>query len=96
MIRTDDLDRTLKTWFEADAAGPEPVTVLAAVLDGTRTRAPRSAWVVRLRGGGMDAGDRTRPWTLARPITLMLLLGLLVALLIAASLVVGTQPSPLP
>ena len=30
----------------------------------TRTRTPRAPWVVRLRGGGIGARARTRPWTI--------------------------------
>ena len=45
MTGHDDFDRTLAGWFEADALSPAPADGLDRVLDATRRRRPRPAWL---------------------------------------------------
>ena len=45
MTGHDDFDRTLAGWFEADALPPAPAGGLDRVLDATRRRRPRPAWL---------------------------------------------------
>jgi len=48
MIGHDDFDRTLADWFEADARSPVPAGGLDRVIDATRRRRPRPAWLADL------------------------------------------------
>ncbi len=47
MTRHDDLDRTLASWLEADALASVPTGDLDRVVDATRRRRPRPAWLAR-------------------------------------------------
>ena len=48
MTGHDDFDRTLVGWFEADALSPGPADAHDRVLDVTRRRRPRPAWLADL------------------------------------------------
>ena len=93
MIRDDDLDALMRDWLEGEAPGPEPRRLLSATLDLTRSRTPRPAWLARLRGGGvgMSRGRTTGHPLVATPI--LLLVGLLAALAVAATAIVGARPA---
>ena len=61
MTGHDDFDRTLAGWFEADALSPAPAGGLDRVLDATRRRRPRPAWLAgpgsHWVGEARDAGS---------------------------------------
>jgi hypothetical protein len=87
MIR-DDFDRRLGSWLGEAAVGPTPPALLEAVLQSTRVRRSRPAWIVALRGGGMGTtvrfgGQPIRRW--AYLITVAALAGALVAGLLLAA-----------
>ena len=106
MIGHDDFDRTLADWFEADALSPVPVGGIDRVLDATRRRRPRPAW---LAGPGSDwvgeapegdpgSGGRSLSNLGLRWSTTLIVM-LVVAALVAGAILVGArlfQPSPLP
>ena len=106
MIGHDDFDRTLADWFEADAMSPVPAGGLDRVLDATRRRRPRPAW---LAGPGSDwvgeapegdpgSGGRSLSNLGLRWSTTLIVL-LVVAALVAGATLVGArlfQRSPLP
>ena len=104
MTGRDDFDRTLAGWFEAEALSSAPAVGLDEVLDATRRRRPRPAWLAG-RGShwvgdapGADASAAARriPWWGVRLSTALLLLLVVVALLGGAILVGARilQPPP--
>ena len=105
MTGHDDFDRTLAGWFEAEATSPAPADGLDRVLDATRRRRPRPAWLAgpgsRWIGKAQRDGSRSGAGSLPRldlrwSRALILLLALA---LVGGALVVGArlfQPSPLP
>jgi Tol biopolymer transport system component len=106
MTGHDDFDRALAGWFAADAQSPAPAGDFDHVIDATRRRRPRPAW---LAGPGSDwvgdtpaPGTRSRAFPIQRPATPWpsALLLLLVALsLVGGAILVGArliQPSPPP
>jgi Tol biopolymer transport system component len=106
MTGHDDLDRALAGWFAADAQSPAPAGDLDHVVDATRRRRPRPAW---LAGPGSDwVGDTPAPGTRFRAFPLQRLATrwstalflLLVALaLVGGAILVGArllQPAPVP
>ena len=106
MTGHDDFDRTLAGWFEADALSPAPAGGLERVIDATRRRRPRPAWLAGLGSHWVgealtaDSSSRVRPlsgsglrWSTA------LILLLLIAALVGGAIAVGAgllQSSPLP
>jgi Tol biopolymer transport system component len=105
MTRHDDFDRTLDGWFEADALSPGPAGGLDLVLDATRRRRPRPAWLAGLGSdwvpeapaGGSNLGGRSLPGLGARWSTALIVL-LVIAGLVGGAILVGAlvfQPSPL-
>ncbi len=106
MTGHDDFDRALAGWFEADALAPAPAAGLDRVLDVTRRRRPRPAWLAGLGShwvgepprAGSSSGVRSLPrlglrWSAA------LVLLLVIAALVGGAILVGArlfQPSPLP
>ena len=103
MTRHDDFDRTLSRWFEDDALSPAPVDGLDRVLDATRRRGPRPAWLAgpgsHWVGSGPSAdlgvGGRRLPGLEIRwsTVVVMFLLGLAIA---AGAILVAGQHLPLP
>ena len=104
MTGHDDFDRTLAGWFEADALSPVPADGLDRVLDATRGRRPRPAW---LAGPGSywvgETHDASSGVGLLRALDLRwstaLVLLLLIAALVGGAILVGTRlvrPTPLP
>ena len=106
MTGHDDFDRTLAGWFEADALSPAPAGGLDRVLDATRRRRPRPAWLAgpgsRWVGetdtsGSRNGGRSLRRQGLRWSIALIVLLA--IAALVGGALLVGArvfQPSPMP
>ncbi len=104
MTGHDDFDRTLAGWFEAEAPSAAPAVGLEKVLEATRRRRPRPAWLARPGshwvGGAPEAEvsavARTIPWWGVRLTTALLLLVLILALLGGAILVGARllQPPP--
>lgn len=106
MTGHEELDRMLADWFEAEALPPAPADGLDRLLDATRHRRPRPAWLAgpgsRWVGEAHDAGSSSGVRSLPRfgpRWTTALILLLLVAGLVGAAILVGSrlvQPSPLP
>jgi Tol biopolymer transport system component len=105
MIRHDDFDRALAGWFEAEALSPAPAGGLERVIDATRHRRPRPAWLAGLGShwvgeapvAGSRAGVGSLPHLGLRWSLVLILL--LVMALVGGSILVGAlllQPSPLP
>ena len=104
MTGYDDFDRMLAGWFEAEAQSPAPAGDLGRILDATRRRRPRPAWLAgpgsQWVGEAPDAG----PGALSLPglglrWSRALILILVIAALIGGAILVGallSQPSPLP
>jgi Tol biopolymer transport system component len=95
MTGTDEFDRALSRWFEADALAPVPAGGLERVVEATRHQRPRPRWVAGL--GGHWVGDAVEAGSAsgARAVRLGLrwstaiLLLLLIAALVGAALAVG-------
>ena len=107
MTGHEDFDRTLADWLEADALPPAPVGDLDRVLDVTRRRRPRPAWLARFgsdwvgeplgAGSNLDVGSLPRTRMHFWPIAFILLL--VVAAIVGGAILVGAllvRPSPLP
>ena len=103
MTRHDDLDRTLASWLEADALPSVPPGDLDRVVEATRRRRPRRAWLARPGSDWVgDAPDlRQGSGALAltplvvRWSTALLVLVAIVALL-GGALLVGARLSQVP
>ena len=106
MTGHDDFDRTLAGWFEADALSPAPAGGLDRVLDATRRRRPRPAWLAgpgshwvgEAPDAGSSSGVRSLPRMGMRWSTALILL-LVIAAIVGGAILVGAllvRPSPLP
>ena len=105
MTGHDDFDRTLAAWFEADALSPAPAGGLDRILDATRRRRPRPAWLsgmgsdwVWRRQTGSTSGARSIPGLGARWSTALIVL-LVIAAIVGGAILVGAGlllRSPLP
>jgi Tol biopolymer transport system component len=106
MTGHDDFDRTLAGWFEADALPAGPADGLDRVLDATRHRRPRPAWlsgpgshwVGEAPDAASSTGARSLPLLGLRRSTVLILL-LAIAALVGGAILVGArllQPPLLP
>jgi Tol biopolymer transport system component len=106
MTGHDDFDRTLAGWFEADALSPAPADGLDRILDATRRRRPRPAWLAGpgsdwvgvTPGAGSSSGARSLARLGARWSTALILL-LVIAAIVGGAILVGAvllRPSPPP
>ena len=106
MTAYDDFDRTLAGWFEADAQSPAPAGNLERVLDATRRRssrrawlaAPGSHWVGGAQGTGSSTAARSIPRLGLRWSTAFFLL-VVISALVGGTILVGGglfSPSPVP
>jgi Tol biopolymer transport system component len=103
MTGHDDFDRTLAGWFEADALSPAPAGSLDRVVEATRRRRPRPAWLAgpgslwvgEAHPAGSSAGVRPLPRLGPRWSTAIIVLLVIVAL-VGGAILVGArllQPS---
>ena len=106
MTGHDDFDRALAGWFEADALAPVPASGLDRVIDGTRGRRPRPAWLAgpgsrwvrEPSDTGSSTGARALPRLGARWSTAVIVLLAIVAI-VGVAILVGAlliRPSPVP
>ena len=107
MTGHDDLDRTLARWFEADALPPAPAGGLDRVIDATRHRKPRPAWLAGpgshwVGGSARRRASRTGRRHVPAPgcaLVLAMILVLVTAAIVGGAILVGAllfHPSPLP
>jgi WD40 repeat protein len=106
MTGHDDFDRTLADWFDADALSPAPAGGLDRVIDASRRRRPRPAWLADLgshwvgetQHAGSSSGVRSLPRLGVRWSTALILL-LTIAAVVGGAILVGAlvfKPSPFP
>ena len=102
MTAQHDLDRTLGTWFGAEAVPAPPPQPLASILESTRNRRPRPALVAGIGShwvggrspiGARDGTLRPAGTDLRAVAWALLVLGALVALVLGALLLSGGSPS---
>jgi TolB protein len=86
----DDLDRLMYQWMDDEAAVHEPADLVDRVLAGTRRSRQLPAWLVFDRWTQMQLTMRRA--TAPRLSPLLLLVGLLIAVLLAALVYVGSRP----
>lgn len=106
MTGHDDFHRTLAAWFEADALSHAPAGRVDRVLDATRRRRPRPAWLAGSGSRWIREGRHARSSTGLRSLPSLdvrwstaLLVLLVIAALVGGSILVGArllQPSQLP
>ncbi len=106
MTAYDDFGRTLVGWFEADAQSAAPAGNLERVLDATRRRSPRPAWLAgpgshwvgEAQGTGSSTGARSLPGLGLRWSTALIVIVVISAIVGGAILVGGglSSPSPAP
>lgn len=85
----DEFDRLLATWMDADAQRREPEGLLEATLARTRRMRRRPSWLLPERWIPMQLTTRLQP--VPRLISLLVILGLIVALTSAAVLLIGSR-----
>ncbi len=98
MTGHDHFDRTLASWFEADALSPAPADGLERALDATRRRGPRpgwlagfgSHWVGAVQTGGSSSAARSIPRLGLRWSTALVVL-LVIAALVGGAILVGAR-----
>jgi len=102
MTGHDDFDRTVARWLEADSISPAPAEGLDRVLDATRRRRPRPAWLSGLGshwvGEAYGGRSSSLPRAGLRWSTVIVVL-VVIAALVGGAILVGAQlfrPSPLP
>jgi len=96
MTAQNDIDRQIKTWFVDTASEAQPVGLLETILEGTRSRRSRPAWVVVLRRGGMRPAIRIGGQPLGRVAYALVIMALAMALLAGLLLIVGASRRPAP
>lgn len=93
MNQQDDFDRTLRAWFESDAAHDAPRHLFDAVVTETRARHPRLSWLAMLRADGI--GTPARIASLLRPLVLLAIMTALLIGLTGGALLAGGSAQPL-
>ena len=92
MIGTDDLDRALQQWFEADAPASAPAGFHASVMDRARTLRQRPGWATALP---VRRSGRGRGITLLAAAALLLVGGALAGSgIVRLPSVVPPEPAP--
>ena len=86
----DELDHLMHQWMDAEAAVHEPADLVDRVLAGTRRSRQLPAWLVYERWIQMQL--TMRRVTAPRLAPLLLLVGLLIAALLAALVYIGSRP----
>ena len=101
MTGHDDFDRTLADWFDADALSPAPAGGLDRVIDASRRRRPRPAWLAgpgsHWVGEAPNAGSRSGVLGLRRFGTswsTALIVLLIISALLGAALLAGAGMLP--
>jgi Tol biopolymer transport system component len=103
MTGHDDFDRTIAAWFEDDARSPLAAASLEEVLEVTRRRSPRRAWLTRPGSHWVGTAPSALPGLAARsaprrvlgwPTVLVLIM--VISALIGGALVVGARLRPSP
>jgi len=89
-IDGNDLDRLMRQWMDDEAAAHEPADLVDRVLAGTRRSRQMPAWLVFDRWIQMQLTMRRAATPRLAP--LLLLVGLLIAALLAALVYVGSRP----
>jgi TolB protein len=89
-IDQNDLDRLMRQWMDDEAAVHEPADLAERVLAGTRRSRQLPAWLVFDRWIQMQLTMRRA--TAPRLAPLLLLVGLLIAALLATFIYVGSRP----
>ena len=89
-IDRNDLDRLMRQWMDDEAAVHEPADLADRVLAGTRRSRQLPAWLVLDRWTQMQLTMRQANAPRLAP--LLLLVGLLIAALLATLVYVGTRP----
>jgi len=86
----NEMDRTIRAWFEADATHDVPVRLLDSIDAETRRRGPRPAWLAFLRADGIE---RQLPivGTVKPLVVLAIVAALLIGLVGGAILAGGSQ-----
>ena len=92
-LGTDEFDRLLAAWFEADARVREPLGLLEASMARSARARRLPSWLLPERWMPMQLTTRLQP--VPRIAGLLVLLGLAIALAAAAWLLVGSQRQPL-
>jgi Tol biopolymer transport system component len=92
MTGHDDFDRTLADWFQADALAPAPAGGLDRILDATRGRRPRPAWVASVGSDWVwEAPEAVSSPGLRSRLVWAIVVVALVAALAAAAALVGSR-----
>ena len=106
MTAYDDFGRTLVGWFEADAQSAAPAGNLERVLEATRRRSPRPAWLAgpgshwvgEAQGTGSSTGARSLPGLGLRWSTALIVI-VVISAIVGGAILVGAglfSPSPVP
>ena len=100
MTSFDDTERRLRAWLTDEGQVGDTTQLFDAIADGSRLVRQRPGLIVRLRSGGMGGSpSRVLGSAGTRRLATLALVALLVALLAAAAILVGSQlltPSPNP
>ena len=102
MTAQNDLDRTLSTWFGAEAAPAVPPEPLARIIESTRGRRPRPSVMAGIGSHSIGAGPTSGLGPVAaslRPALVIGLVALMTVALVGGALLVASRlstPAPLP
>ena len=94
MTTNDRAERLLGQWLASEASESVPPDLLHRIDSATRSTRPRPAWIARLEGHPMDVIEGGRRSRAVPNLGLVFaVVGLLVAVLVAAVLVAGNHPT---